>query len=102
MHQSITVPHLDDNAGTLGGSCRAGDVPGTSSPPLANATAWIRRHANPAYDVTYSDWRPGDQKVYVSDISKAKADFGREPRVAPAEGLRRMWEWIVANRKLDA
>jgi CDP-paratose 2-epimerase len=50
--------------------------------------------------VSHGDWRPGDQKVYLSDISKAKADFGWEPKVSPEEGLRRLWRWIQTNRGL--
>ena len=36
--------------------------------------------------------RPGDQKIYVSDISKAKRDFGWEPKVSVPDGLKRMVE----------
>ncbi len=52
--------------------------------------------------VRYGDWRPGDQKVYLSDISKAGADFGWAPRVAPDEGLLRLWNWILENKSLFA
>jgi len=26
--------------------------------------------------VTYGDWRPGDQPIYVSDTSKAREELG--------------------------
>jgi CDP-paratose 2-epimerase len=48
----------------------------------------------------YADWRPGDQRIYVSDIRKAERDLGWRPQVPPAEGLARMWQWIQANRQL--
>ena len=48
----------------------------------------------------YTDWRPGDQKVYVSDIRKARRDFGWEPKVDVAEGVRRLYEWVQANREM--
>lgn len=43
---------------------------------------------------TFADWRPGDQRVFVSDIRKARADFGWEPRVGPVEGVAKLVEWL--------
>jgi CDP-paratose 2-epimerase len=51
-------------------------------------------------DVSYSDWRPGDQKVYISDIQKARDELGWSPRVGVAEGVRRLVDWILQNRGL--
>lgn len=50
--------------------------------------------------VTYADWRPGDQRVYVSDIRKAGRDFGWRPRVDLQTGLRRLFDWVRANLSL--
>lgn len=44
-------------------------------------------------DIEFGDWRQGDQKVYISDISRAKEELGWEPQVAPEEGVRRFLEW---------
>jgi UDP-glucose 4-epimerase len=44
-------------------------------------------------DVRLSDWRPGDQPIYVSDTSRAQRDFGWTPRVGIDEGLERLWAW---------
>jgi CDP-paratose 2-epimerase len=46
------------------------------------------------------DWRPGDQKVYVSDISKAERDLGWTPTTDLAAGINAMAEWIEANRDI--
>ncbi|MFB6347296.1 MAG: GDP-mannose 4,6-dehydratase, partial [bacterium] len=37
--------------------------------------------------VDYDEWRTGDQKIYVSDINKAKSHFGWDPRYNIEEGL---------------
>jgi CDP-paratose 2-epimerase len=50
--------------------------------------------------VSFRDWRPGDQRIYVSDIHKAESLLGWQPRVSPEEGVRRLWEWIQANIQL--
>jgi len=39
-------------------------------------------------------WRESDQKVFVADISKAKKDFGWEPKISKQEGIKRMYEWV--------
>ena len=49
-----------------------------------------------------ADWRPGDQPVYVSDITKAKAELGWAPQVAPREGIEKLYRWVQANRDLVA
>jgi len=46
----------------------------------------------------FADWRPGDQKIYVSDIRKAQRDFGWQPRTRVAQGLGAFLEWVADNR----
>jgi CDP-paratose 2-epimerase len=50
--------------------------------------------------VTQGPWRPGDQPCYVSDIRKAERTLGWRPLVGKDEGIRRLWEWIAANREI--
>jgi CDP-paratose 2-epimerase len=48
----------------------------------------------------FKDWRPADQKVYYSDIAKAKRVLGWEPKVSPTEGIGRLMSWAKENQKL--
>jgi CDP-paratose 2-epimerase len=57
----------------------------------------LSREVKPA---AFSDWRPGDQPVFVADVSKARRDFGWAPRVSVREGIARLIEWVQANREL--
>ncbi len=52
--------------------------------------------------VTYGDWRPGDQPIYVSDIRKAATELGWQPRIGVQEGGERLFHWICENRELFA
>lgn len=52
--------------------------------------------------VSSSDWRPGDQRVVVCDIRKAERELGWRPRVGVEEGIRRLYQWVIANRSLFA
>jgi CDP-paratose 2-epimerase len=51
-------------------------------------------------EVSYGDWRPGDQRIFVADIRKAERELGWRPKVAPEQGVRRLYEWVVANQEL--
>jgi len=50
--------------------------------------------------VSYDDWRPGDQKVFVGNIAKAKKELGWEPTVNPAEGVEMLYKWVTDNKNL--
>jgi CDP-paratose 2-epimerase len=46
------------------------------------------------------DWRPGDQRIFVADISKAERELGWQPQVRKQQGVRDLYEWVVANKAL--
>jgi CDP-paratose 2-epimerase len=52
--------------------------------------------AEPA--VTFDAWRIGDQRYYVSDTRKFRAMTGWAPRVAPCDGVRRLYTWLRDER----
>jgi CDP-paratose 2-epimerase len=47
-----------------------------------------------------ADWRPGDQKVYVSDIRKAKEEFGWAPKICVKHGLDLLYDWVASNKEI--
>jgi len=53
-----------------------------------------------AIPVGRGDWRPGDQKVFVADVRKAKSELGWEPKVSVEEGIRKLFEWVQENKNL--
>jgi len=44
--------------------------------------------------VNYADWRPGDQRIYVSDIRRATAELGWSPRTGLTDGLTKLHGWV--------
>jgi CDP-paratose 2-epimerase len=42
---------------------------------------------------SFSEWREGDQKYYVSDVTKARNDLGWEPKFDFDRGLRDLISW---------
>jgi CDP-paratose 2-epimerase len=45
-------------------------------------------------DVRFSEWRPGDQRVYVSDVRRAAEDLGWEPRTPLRDGVEQLLSWL--------
>jgi CDP-paratose 2-epimerase len=45
----------------------------------------------------FADWRPGDQKSYVSNIAEIKKDLKWHPSIKVAEGVYKTYEWIKDN-----
>lgn len=51
-------------------------------------------------EVARGDWRPGDQRVFYADIRKAEQELGWSPKIGVEEGIRRLYDWVIANREL--
>lgn len=47
--------------------------------------------------VDFDSWRRADQKVYISDTSKARKQLGWQPKVSMKQGVTRLHEWMKAN-----
>jgi len=46
------------------------------------------------------DWRPGDQKVYISDIRKAGNSLGWIPKNDVKSGIKKLYNWVSENKSL--
>ena len=51
--------------------------------------------------MSYGDWRPGDQRCYISDIRKAKNEIGWSPKVSVQSGVAKLWKWVMDNDALS-
>lgn len=47
--------------------------------------------------VNFADWRPSDQKVYISDTSKLEKALNWKIKVPVKEGIRKLTDWIRDN-----
>jgi len=57
----------------------------------------LRERVDPTLTPKMAGWRPGDQRVFVSDIRKAERDLKWTPRIAPEEGVQRLIEWTCGS-----
>lgn len=50
--------------------------------------------------VSWREWRPGDQRIFVADIRKAAKTLDWQPKVSVEEGITRLYNWVIANKAL--
>ncbi len=50
--------------------------------------------------VRWADWRPGDQRVNVNSIQKARAELGWAPQIEVRPGIAQLFEWVRDNQGL--
>jgi len=50
--------------------------------------------------ISQSDWRPGDQKIFVADIRKAEKTFGWSPTISVSTGIEHLYRWVTENTSL--
>ena len=44
--------------------------------------------------VNFSDWRPSDQKVYITDTTKLEKALGWKASTSVEEGIKSLLEWV--------
>jgi CDP-paratose 2-epimerase len=67
---------------------------------LLELLAYIEKRQKQKVPCGYADWRPGDQKVFVSDIRRAQSELNWAPKVDCQTGLTLLYDWVGQNREL--
>ena len=57
----------------------------------------LELHFGKKIDVSMEAWRPGDQKVFIADVSKAQREFGWVPRTSVEQGIAKLYQWASLN-----
>lgn len=76
----------------------AGQIYNVGGGPTQTTSVWVELHEPLKHfieklpPVDYGEFRPGDQRIYVSDIRKVREHLNWIPRVGIEEGLQRMVE----------
>ncbi len=60
----------------------------------------LRRLLNKEIPVSWGNWRPGDQRIFIADTRKALQQLDWQPRVSVEEGVQKLVDWVVTNRHL--
>lgn len=74
--------------------------------PLNSLSIWLdfkplfEKLFGKTIEVPFAPARPGDQKIYISDISKAKKYFNWEPQINLENGVENLYLWAKNNLNL--
>ena len=60
----------------------------------------LKRELNKDIPLKFASWRPGDQPVFVCDLSKIKKHLSWEPVVSANEGVRLLINWVKENKTI--
>ncbi|MFH0831802.1 MAG: SDR family NAD(P)-dependent oxidoreductase [archaeon] len=72
----------------------------TNSLSILELVDLLEKRFNRKIDCSFSDWRIGDQKVYVTNISKLNKEFQWKPQISREEGVEKLIRWIESNREI--
>lgn len=67
---------------------------------LLRLLSMLETHLEKKIKYSFSDWRPGDQPVYISDISKITQETGWEPQIPFEEGVLALVDWSKSNSEI--
>lgn len=83
----------------------AGQIYNVGGGPANTLSVWVEfqgylegltgKRLNPSL----SNWRPGDQRIYVTDPAKIREDLGWSPKVTPENGIEQLYRWVHANER---
>jgi CDP-paratose 2-epimerase len=67
---------------------------------LLELVAMLENLTNQKITPTFGPWRPGDQRIYVSDIRAIARDLGWQPTTDTSVGVHKLLDWVKANPAL--
>jgi CDP-paratose 2-epimerase len=86
------IKHLAGNAFNIGGG------PANTISLLELLDLIAELHGGDV-SIHFEDWRAADQRYYVANTSKFNALTGWKPKVGVRDGVRRLYDWLVASNQ---
>lgn len=86
----------------------AGEIFNIGGGPTQTISIWkecgpmLEEFLGKEISVSYDQTRPGDQKIYISDIRKAKKWLAWSPKISLVDGMQNFVNWVRSNRNLFA
>jgi CDP-paratose 2-epimerase len=84
------MEHVAGGVYNIGGGC-------ANAISLLDLISYLEHRLGRRLDWRYQLWRPGDQKVYISDIRRSAAELEWIPRTSWRDGVGLLCDWVGAN-----
>jgi CDP-paratose 2-epimerase len=65
---------------------------------LLDLIQMLEEHLKRRIPLLWDEWRPGDQRVYVSDIRRLETVLGWKPEIDAETGIAQLIGWVAQNR----
>lgn len=91
------IDHIDRAAGQV---YNVGGGPANTMSIWSDFGQYLEKLFGRTIPVSWGDWRPGDQRIYVSDIRKAGQQLNWVPQYSIEQGLKSLYQWAVENKGL--
>ncbi len=65
---------------------------------LLDLVAMLEKRFQRRIPLKWDEWRPGDQRIYVSDIRKLDTVLGWKPEIDVGSGITQLTDWVAQNR----
>ncbi len=90
---------IDNQASVAGHAINVGGGPDNTL-SLKELIAQLEEQLDITIPLTWDEWRPGDQPVFVCDLSKAKQLMNWEPQHSVKAGVSKLIDWVSQNKAL--
>lgn len=67
---------------------------------LLELLAFLKKFIGKQTRMSWDSWRPGDQPVFVCNITKAREQLGWQPQISVEKGVTELAGWVAENPEL--
>ena len=67
---------------------------------LRELLAFLKQFLGKQSPLSWDDWRPGDQPVFVCDLTKVRDKLGWQPEIGVQKGVKDLAAWVSENPEL--
>jgi CDP-paratose 2-epimerase len=90
---------IQDQDAAIGQAFNIGGGPDNTL-SLRELLAFLKQFLGKQTQLSWEEWRPGDQPVFVCDLTKARQKLGWQPETGVEKGVEQLAAWVEENSGL--